>query len=106
MLAKLGTALVLALLVQSGPLFARADKPADTVETPVPPLVVSVTRGSGSFGGVTVNYKATAGETYLKDKDGKPLAAIFSTAYVREGPVDPNRPVTFLFNGGPGSASV
>jgi carboxypeptidase C (cathepsin A) len=65
----------------------------------------SVTRHSGTFGGQRINYVATAGETFLKDKDGNPRASIFSISYVREGR-DPNRPVTFLFNGGPGSGSL
>ena len=66
---------------------------------------VSVTRHSGTFGGQRVSYVATAGETFLKDKEGVPRASIFSISYVKEGR-DPNRPVTFLFNGGPGSGSV
>src|SRR3712207_7300120 len=69
---------------------------------PIPPPKVSVTRHSGTFGGQRINYVATAGETYLKAADGTPRAAIFSTSYVKE-PRDPNRPITFLFNGGPGS---
>lgn len=107
-------ALGLALLMigQGSVAIAQADqKPAaapakEAGDPAIAPPVVSVTRGSGTFGGVAVAYKAVAGETYLKDKDGKPLAAIFSTSYVKEGPRDPNRPVTFLFNGGPGSGSV
>ncbi|HXV74338.1 MAG TPA: peptidase S10 [Sphingomonadales bacterium] len=66
-----------------------------------------VSSHSGRFNGVSVRYTASAGETHLKDKDGKPLASIFSIAYVREGVSDPAaRPVVFLFNGGPGSASL
>ena len=72
----------------------------------IPPPNVSVTRHSGTFGGARIAYTATAGETYLKAADGTPRAAIFSVAYVKQGPRDPNRPVTFLFNGGPGSGSV
>jgi carboxypeptidase C (cathepsin A) len=72
---------------------------------PVKAPTVSVTRHSGTFGGQRISYTATAGETYLKDKDGTPKASIFSTAYVKDGN-DPGRPVTFLFNGGPGSGSV
>ena len=52
-----------------------------------------------------INYSATIGETVLKSKDGVPEAAIVTTAYVKE-PRDSSRPVTFLFNGGPGSGSV
>ena len=66
---------------------------------------VSVTRHTGTFGGQRVSYTATAGETFLRAEDGTARAAIFSVSYVRE-PRDPNRPVTFLFNGGPGSGSV
>ncbi|HEY0626560.1 MAG TPA: peptidase S10 [Allosphingosinicella sp.] len=66
---------------------------------------VSVTRHGGIFGGQRLNYTATAGETFLRAEDGTPRAAIFSVSYVKE-PRDPNRPVTFLFNGGPGSGSV
>ncbi len=62
---------------------------------------------SGKFGGQTVKYTATAGETYLKDEDGKPKASIFSIAYIKDDISDPaTRPVTFLWNGGPGSCSV
>ena len=66
---------------------------------------VSVTRHSGVFGGQRINYSATAGETFLRAENGTPRAAIFSVSYVAE-PRNPNRPVTFLFNGGPGSGSV
>jgi carboxypeptidase C (cathepsin A) len=72
---------------------------------PIREPTVSVTRHSGTFGGQRINYSATAGETYLKAEDGTPKASIYSTAYVKE-PRDPNRPVTFLFNGGPGSGSL
>lgn len=65
-----------------------------------------------SRGQVTVNdsrirYSVTAGETFLRDDDGEPTASIFSTAYIAEGSDDPRtRPIAFVFNGGPGSASL
>lgn len=55
--------------------------------------------------GKQVKYKAIAGETYLK-KDGEPVASIWSFTYKLDGPEVPGRPVTFIFNGGPGSASL
>jgi carboxypeptidase C (cathepsin A) len=65
------------------------------------------TRHSARFHGRQLAYTATAAETHLKDAAGKPSASIFSIAYVKEGESDPaRRPVTFLFNGGPGSASL
>jgi carboxypeptidase C (cathepsin A) len=86
---------------------AAAPPPAkqDQPERPIPEPTVSVTHHRGVFGGVPVGYTATASETYLKGDDGTPKASIFSVAYVKE-PRDPTRPVTFLFNGGPGSGSV
>ena len=82
-----------------------APGPDKGAETPIPPPTVSVTRHSGSFGGQRIAYTATASETYLKAEDGTPKASIFSIAYVKE-PRDPSRPITFLFNGGPGSGSL
>jgi carboxypeptidase C (cathepsin A) len=78
---------------------------AKEADKPVPPPTVSVTRHSGVFGGQRVAYTATAGDTYLKAEDGTPKASLFTVSYVKE-PRDPTRPVTFLFNGGPGSGSV
>lgn len=65
------------------------------------------TRGQVTVDGQRVRYTATAGETYLLDEDGNPTASIFSTAYIADGTTDPRtRPVAFVFNGGPGSASL
>ena len=80
---------------------AKAAKPDEAI----PPPFRSVTRHTGTFGGTKIAYTAIAGETYLKDKDGTPTAAIFSTSYIKDGG-GPGRPVTFLFNGGPGSGSL
>ncbi|MFN3511126.1 MAG: peptidase S10, partial [Tsuneonella troitsensis] len=60
---------------------------------------------SGTFGGRSMRYTATVEEQVLKDDKGEAKAAIVTSAYVAE-PRDPSRPVTFLFNGGPGSGSV
>ncbi len=60
---------------------------------------------NGTFGARTMRYTATVQEQVLKGDDGTPKAAIVTTAYIAE-PRDPSRPVTFLFNGGPGSGSV
>ncbi|MFA6219459.1 MAG: peptidase S10 [Erythrobacter sp.] len=62
-------------------------------------------RFTGTFGGRAVTYTATVAEQVLRDDKGTPKAAIVTTAYVAE-PRDPRRPVTFLFNGGPGSGSL
>ena len=104
------TTLCAALALASGLAVAVAAQSPPAAERPKGPTAdrepqVSVTRHTGTFGGQRVAYTATAGETFLRAEDGTARAAIFSVAYVRE-PRDPKRPVTFLFNGGPGSGSV
>ena len=87
----------------AAPAAAAKEKPAEPVEKIIPQK--HSTRLSGTFGGQKVNYTATIGETIISGEDGTQKAAIVTTAYVKDGR-DPNRPVTFLFNGGPGSGSV
>lgn len=66
----------------------------------------SVTTHVGTFNGRRLAYRAVAGNTVVNDDRGRPSASIFSVAYVAEGAMaSPGRPVTFLYNGGPGSAS-
>src|ERR1700722_2912616 len=51
-------------------------------------------------------YTATAGTFSLFDQSGERSAAIFYTAYVAKTANPGSRPVTFVFNGGPGAASA
>jgi carboxypeptidase C (cathepsin A) len=53
--------------------------------------------------GQVIAYTATAGTLTLRDAKGKPTASIFYTAYTVSGS---HRPVAFLYNGGPGSATL
>ena len=62
--------------------------------------------GSVTIGGKAINYKATAATLPILRPDGKPSASVFYTSYVIEGAKEAERPVTFCFNGGPGSSSV
>ena len=60
-----------------------------------------------TIAGQEISYKAVAGTILLRDEEDKPTASIFYIAYTREGRDDlTKRPVTFSFNGGPGSSSV
>ena len=61
---------------------------------------------SGTFNGQKVDYKAVVSETFLRSSKGEVTAGMWSTAYIRTGVDSSKRPVTFIFNGGPGSASV
>ena len=61
----------------------------------------------GTFNGKRMSYLASHYETILYEKNNynKPMASIFVTEY-RSLKNDPSRPVIFIFNGGPGSASL
>ncbi|MEE3625142.1 peptidase S10 [Nitrospirillum sp. BR 11752] len=62
---------------------------------------------SGTFNGKRVDYQVLAGETHLVNDKEEDAATVFSTAYVKKGVKDATqRPLIFLFNGGPGSASL
>jgi len=82
-------------------------EPTEAVKEPIPEPTRFVSDHRGRFGERTIEYTATAGETYLRDKDGKPKASIFTFAYTKKNLADREvRPVTFVWNGGPGSASL
>ncbi len=66
---------------------------------------VFVTQHQTTILGQKLVYTATAGETYITNMTGEPIASFFSFAYVKGGQPDPRRPVLFVFNGGPGAAS-
>jgi len=85
------------VLAQDAPK-AEATKTAPTPQVRTRDLV-------GTFGGQRVPYKVTMGDTILSDETGKAEAVIVTTSYVKT-PMAPNRPVFFIYNGGPGSGSV
>lgn len=65
----------------------------------------STTHHSLKLNGETVSYSAEAGTLTLPAQDGRSAADIFYVAYTRE-PANTKRPITFVFNGGPGAASA
>ena len=71
-----------------------------------PNEATGVTHGSLTLGGSAIAYTATAGHLTALDASQKPEASIFYVAYTADGAAAATRPVTFFFNGGPGSASV
>jgi carboxypeptidase C (cathepsin A) len=82
---------------------ADAKAPADAT----PKEESSVTEHTIQIGGQTISYKATASTTLLKNDKDEPIALMYSTAYVRNDVKDESqRPIAFIYNGGPGSASV
>ncbi|MEM9831843.1 MAG: peptidase S10 [Bacteroidota bacterium] len=83
--------------------FAQSSDTSDLAEDP--PL--SVTQHSIRVNGQTVNYTATTGYLVLRKEDKKARAKMFFIAYTKNDVDDlSERPITFTFNGGPGSSSV
>ncbi len=65
------------------------------------------TKHSVTINGQKIEYTAVAGTIVLRDAEEKPTASVFYIAYTRNGVEDVSkRPITFSFNGGPGSASI
>ena len=89
---------------------AIREVPADTKEkeerydmTEMPPVV---THHQITVDGKLLKYSATAGRLPIKRGDGKIEAEMFYVAYTLDGQDAAKRPLTFAFNGGPGSASL
>jgi carboxypeptidase C (cathepsin A) len=86
---------------------APADKEKDKEErydmTEVLPVV---THHQITVDGKPLKYTATAGRLPIKRGDGKIEAEMFYVAYTLDGQDAAKRPLTFAFNGGPGSASI
>jgi len=65
------------------------------------------TKHKVTINGQEISYTAKAGTIILRDAEDKPTASIFYIAYTRDGVTnEAQRPLTFSFNGGPGSSSV
>lgn len=67
---------------------------------------VSTTQHTVTINGVAISYTAKSGTLVLRDEEGKPRANFFFTSYTKDGADAAHRPITYTFNGGPGSSSV
>lgn len=107
--------LAILLLAHSPVLAAAAARPAEEPQEEaaaeqaksLPEEELSQTRHRVTIGGAALAYTASAGTLLLKEEDGTPKASVFFIAYTLDdaGDLD-SRPLTFSFNGGPGSSSV
>ncbi len=80
--------------------------PAATM-APMPPRTPdAVTQHTIVLEGKTVSYTARAGTITLRNQDHQPTLRMFYVAYTENGADSQTRPVTFLYNGGPGSSSM
>lgn len=92
-----------------------ADAKPDTKEDaskdlPIPAETTAVTQHQETIGGHIVHYTATAGNLLITKEDRdeleKPYHSVFYIAYTADSADAQTRPVTFLYNGGPGSATI
>ena len=74
---------------------------------PAPEEKAVVTHHSARIGGQQISYTATAATYVIKADDDTPKASVFFVAYTKDNVPDlAKRPVSFVYNGGPGSASL
>lgn len=84
---------------------AAKSPPASTVAKSLTPGPDAASRHKIDVGGQHISYTATAGTLPLIESDGTLAAHVFYTAYAADAARRP-RPITFVFNGGPGAASA
>jgi carboxypeptidase C (cathepsin A) len=66
----------------------------------------SVSYGSVTVDGRRIKYKAVAGTIILRNAKHQPAMSMFYVAYFKRGVNPSDRPITFFYNGGPGSSTV
>lgn len=64
-----------------------------------------VSRHQGTFAGRKISYEVIAADTTVRNVAGDAIGSMFSFSYLEDG-ASASRPVTFVFNGGPGSSSL
>jgi len=87
---------------------AEATPPAGQARRgPPPEEKFAVTHHKARVGGQEISYTATAATYVIKSDDGDPKASIFFVAYTKDDVTDVSRrPLSFVYNGGPGSGSL
>lgn len=80
-------------------------QPAAAKPSASPLPAASTTHHTITIAGTPLSYTAEAATVALPAAGGKPAAEIFYVAYTRD-PLNTKRPITFVFNGGPGAAAA
>jgi carboxypeptidase C (cathepsin A) len=102
-----GFVFLLSFIVGSHSLWADSHLSNRTHPKPPPKERDVTTHHTVIIDGKTIPYTATAGTIFLRDEKQKPIASVFFVAYTRDDIKDVSkRPITFAYNGGPGSSSV
>jgi carboxypeptidase C (cathepsin A) len=96
----------LALATLAAVLLAAAPKPPATPALPVANAADAATNHTITLGGRAYPYTARAGTITLENDKGDATCRMFYTAFTLDGADQRTRPVTFLYNGGPGSSTI
>lgn len=96
---------VLLWALASASVRAGAESGNPSVGTATAPREI-VRHNAGDFNGVHLKYSSIFEERVLMDASGAPAATITTYSYVKEGGDPASRPVLFVTDGGPGSASI
>src|SRR5437764_3778035 len=83
---------------------ALAQKPDAAAPAAAGDLVV--TKHTITFHGAPLAYAATTGTLPIRNDDGDIEGTLFFVAYTKDDADSASRPVTFAYNGGPGSSSM
>ena len=113
---KIFLLLMLALMASSCAAAPKSDSSDKDTNAPVKDEAVMIPNSTNTpvcitntvtTAGEQVTYVAETGMLPVLKKDGSTIASVFYVAYTRRGETDMSkRPVTFCYNGGPGSSSV
>jgi carboxypeptidase C (cathepsin A) len=97
----------LVLLIVSGASAQEAAAPAPAEAAPQRAPYHFESKGQARINGETVKYRAVVDETFIENPGGQKTASVITTSYFRDGMKNAaERPVLFVFNGGPGSAGL
>jgi carboxypeptidase C (cathepsin A) len=106
--------LTVMLLAACGPAVRASEEPSGQAESKpkgqpadIPKAEQSATQHKIIIGGAAISYSATAGTLIVRNAQDQPYASMGYTAYTKSEVADPTRrPITFAYNGGPGSSSI
>src|SRR5947209_7999513 len=110
-------AFVLAVTLAAAPLFAqggRGGQPPQVANDTSPRVEyagekeekISTTQHTVRLDGREIRYTATTGTLPIRLDNGEVAARMFFVAYTKDGEDVKTRPVSFLYNGGPGAATI
>ncbi len=84
-----------------------AKQPAKQHKPYIPPATPdAVTQHVNHVGGQAIRYAARAGTITLRNDKDQITARMFYVAYTKDGANANKRPITFFYNGGPGSSTI